>query len=69
MVIEWCPVMCCTKIVQDHAGRQPNIRVEMVQDYGVKKSSALSYGEQEKEQIKRDIVQRVEQKRRERNNH
>ena len=67
--IEGCPVMCCTKIVQDHAGRQPNIRVEMVQDYGVKKSSALSYGEQEKEQIKRDIVQRVEQKRRERNNH
>jgi len=67
VVIEGCPVMCCTKIIEDHAGRQPDIRVEMVQDYGVKKSPALSYDEQEKEQIKRDIVQRVEQKRRERN--
>ena len=67
VVIEGCPVMCCTKIIEDHAGRQPDIRVEMVQDYGVKKSSALSYDEQDKEQIKRDIVKRVKQKRRERN--
>lgn len=65
VVIEGCPVMCCTQIVEEHGDRQPDVRVEMVQDYGVKKTSALSHDEEEKERIKRDIVQRVEQKLRE----
>jgi uncharacterized metal-binding protein len=62
VVIEGCPVMCCTQIVEDRGGRQSDVRVEMVQDYGVKKAPVLSYDQEDKERIKRDIVQRVEDK-------
>ncbi len=65
VVIEGCPVMCCTQIVEDHGGRQSDVRVEMVQDYGVKKAPVLSYDQEDKGRIKRDIVQRVEDKLRE----
>ena len=61
-VIEGCPVMCCTKILEQHAGRKPDIRVEMVDDYGVKKSPALTYNEEEKEKIKADVKRRIEGK-------
>jgi uncharacterized metal-binding protein len=65
VVIKGCPVMCCTQIVEDHGGWHPDVRVEMVQDYGVKKAPALSYDQEDKERINRDIVQRVEHKLRE----
>jgi uncharacterized metal-binding protein len=62
VVIEGCSVMCCTQIVEGHGGRHPDVRVEMVQDYGVNKAPVLSYDQEDKERIGRDIVQRVEQK-------
>ena len=62
VIIEGCPVMCCSKIVEQHSGRKPDIRVEMVQDYGVKKVPALNYDKAEKERIKQDVRQRIEQK-------
>lgn len=37
VIIEGCPVICCTKIVEEHTGRKLDIRLEMVEDYGVKK--------------------------------
>jgi uncharacterized metal-binding protein len=61
VVVEGCPVMCCTKILEAHTGSQPDIRVEMVQDYGVKKAPVLSYDELEKERIKKDIKRRIVQ--------
>ncbi|HBH86603.1 MAG TPA: hypothetical protein DDY17_03230 [Syntrophaceae bacterium] len=62
VIIEGCPVMCCTKIVEEHTGRKPDIRVEMAEDYGVKKSSELTYEEAEKVRIKQDIKRRIEDK-------
>ena len=29
VVIEGCPVMCCTQILEDHIGRRPDVRVGM----------------------------------------
>ena len=60
VVVEGCPVMCCAKILEAHTNRQPDIRVEMVQDYGVKKAPVLAYDEGDKDRIKRDIEQRIE---------
>lgn len=37
-IIEGCPVMCCSRIVEQHSGRKPDVRVEMVEDYGAKKA-------------------------------
>jgi len=68
VVTEGCPVMCCTKILEEHAGRALDVSVEMVQDYGVKKAPVLAYDEEEKEQIKRDVVHRVERRVREKSN-
>lgn len=31
MIIEGCPVMYCSKIVEEHSGRKPDIRVEIVE--------------------------------------
>jgi uncharacterized metal-binding protein len=62
VIIEGCPVMCCTKIVEEHTGRAPDIRVEMVQDYGVKKAPILEYDDTDKERIKQDIKRRVDEK-------
>ena len=61
VIVEGCPVMCCSKIVEAHAGRKPDIRVEMVEDYGVKKAPVLDYDEAEKERIKADIKRRIEE--------
>jgi len=61
VVVEGCPVMCCTKIIAQHTGRQPDIRIEMVQDYGVKKASVLTYDEADKGRIKQDVKQRISQ--------
>lgn len=58
VVIEGCPVMCCTKIVDQHSGRQPDIRVEMVQDYAVKKASSLVYDQSDKDRTKADVLRR-----------
>jgi uncharacterized metal-binding protein len=63
VIIEGCPVMCCSKIVEEHAGRKPDIRVEMVEDYGVKKSPQPSFDEAEKDRIKQDVRRRIEAKR------
>lgn len=62
VIIEGCPVMCCSKIVEQHSGRKPDIRVEMVQDYGVKKAPTLTYDESDKERIKQDVKRRIEVK-------
>jgi uncharacterized metal-binding protein len=61
VIIEGCPVMCCTKIVQAHGGRQADIRVEMVQDYGVNKVPVPAFDESEKERIKQDVKRRIEE--------
>lgn len=61
VIIEGCPVMCCSQIVEQHSGRKPDIRVEMVADYGVKKAPILTYDEEDKERIKRDVVRRIEE--------
>ena len=61
VIIEGCPVMCCSKIVEEHAGRKPDIRVEMVEDYGVKKASVLDYDEDKKERIKADVKKRIDE--------
>lgn len=29
LIIEGCPVMCCSKLVEEPAGRRPDIRVEI----------------------------------------
>ena len=60
VVIEGCPVMCCTQIVEQHGGRKADVRVEMVADYGMKKRSVLVYDEADKERIKADVVRRIE---------
>ena len=62
VIIEGCPVMCCSKIVEQHSGRKPDIRVEMVQDYGIKKASTLTFDEADKERIKQDVKRRIEEK-------
>jgi uncharacterized metal-binding protein len=62
VVIEGCPVMCCSKIVGQHTGRGTDIRMEMVQDYGVKKSPVLSFDQDEKERIKQDVKAHIEAK-------
>lgn len=62
VIVEGCPVMCCSKIVEQHSGRKPDIRVEMVQDYGVKKAPTLTYDEADKERIKQDVKRRIEAK-------
>ncbi len=67
VVIEGCAVMRRTQIVEEHGERHPDVRVEMVQNYGVEKTAALSC-DQEKKRIKRDMVQPVEKKLRERKN-
>jgi len=61
VIIEGCPVMCCSKIVEQHAGRKPDIRVEMVEDYGIKKASVLEVDPEEKERIKADVKRRIEE--------
>ena len=60
VIIEGCPVMCCSKIVEEHSGRKPDIRVEMVQDYAVKKASVLTFDEGDKERIKQDVKARID---------
>ena len=67
VIIEGCPVMCCSKIVEEHTGRKPDIRVEMVEDYGVEKSPELNYEDEEKVRIKKDITRRIEEKSAKRN--
>jgi len=62
VIIEGCPVMCCSKIVEQHAGRKPDIRVEMVEDYGIKKASVLEVDPEEKERIKADVKRRIEER-------
>ena len=62
VIIEGCPVMCCSKIVEQHAGRKPDIRVEMVEDYRVKKASVLDVDPAEKERIKTDVKRRIEER-------
>jgi uncharacterized metal-binding protein len=61
VVVEGCPVMCCTKILETHSGRQPDTRVEMVQDYGVRKAPVLSYDPADKDRIKQDIERRIKE--------
>lgn len=63
VIIEGCPVTCCSKIVEAHAGRKPDVRVELVQDYGVRKVAVPAYDESEKERIKQDVKRRIEEKR------
>ena len=63
VIIEGCPVMCGSKIMEEHAGRKPDIRVEMVEDYGVKKSPDLEVDPEEKERIKADVKRRIEEAR------
>lgn len=59
VVIEGCPVMCCTEIVKQHTGRTPDIRIEMVEDYAVIKSSHPAFDEVQKDGIKRDVMKRI----------
>jgi uncharacterized metal-binding protein len=61
VVIEGCPVSCCAKIVEEHSGRKPDIRLEMVEDFGVKKSSVLDFDENVKERIKEEVKKRIEE--------
>lgn len=60
VIVEGCPVMCCSEIVEQHTGRKPDIRVEMVEDYRVKKTSHPTYEETEKNEIKQDVKRRIE---------
>ena len=60
VIVEGCPVMCCSTIVEAHAGRKPDIRVEMVEDYGVKKVPQPVFDDAEKERIKQDVRRRIE---------
>ena len=53
--------MCCSQIVEQHSGRKPDVRLEMVADYGVKKAPVLIYDEADKERIKADVVRRIEE--------
>lgn len=59
VVIEGCPVMCCSKIIEDHSGRKADIRVEMVADYAVSKAPVLHYDGATKEKIKQDVKNRI----------
>lgn len=59
VVIEGCPVMCCSQIVEQHSGRRADVRVEMVADCGVKKAPVLTYDEGDKERITADVVRRI----------
>lgn len=61
VIIEGCPMMCCSRIVAKHLGREPDIRLEMVADYGVKKDPTLDFDKGEKEKIKADINLRIEE--------
>jgi len=61
VIVEGCPVMCCSKIIEQHTGRKADIRIEMVQDYGVKKAPVLIYDEADKERMKQDVKRRIEQ--------
>lgn len=61
VIIEGCPVMCCTKIIEEHTGRKPDISIEMVEDYKAQKSPSLTYNEADKVRIKKDVKQRIEE--------
>jgi uncharacterized metal-binding protein len=59
IIVEGCPVMCCTEIVDRHTGRKPDIRVEMVEDYDIKKSPSPTFDVGQKDNIKQDVLDRV----------
>jgi uncharacterized metal-binding protein len=61
VVIEGCPIMCCTKIIEEHSGRKADVRVEMVADCGVKKQPTPAYDEADKARIKAEVRQRVQE--------
>jgi uncharacterized metal-binding protein len=61
VIIEGCPVMCCSKIMEDRSGIKPNMLVILEEDYGVEKASLLVYDAEKKERIKTDIRKRIEE--------
>jgi uncharacterized metal-binding protein len=60
VIIEGCPVMCCSKIMDERSCPKPNMLVIMEEDYGVEKASLLNYDVEKKERIKADIRSRIE---------
>ena len=62
VVIEGCPIACGTKIIEEHAKRKPDIEVDVVRDYGVKKAPTPAFAEAEKERIKRDVARLIREK-------
>lgn len=62
VVIEGCPMACGTKIIEEHAKRKPDIEVDVVRDYGVKKAPTPVFDEAEKERIKRDVARLIREK-------
>ena len=61
VIIEGCPVMCCSKIVDERSGPKPNILMIMEEDYGIEKASVLIYDVEKKERIKADVKRRIEE--------
>ncbi|MGQ9676478.1 MAG: putative zinc-binding protein [Chloroflexota bacterium] len=62
VVIEGCPIACGREIIEEHADRKPDIEVDVVRDYGVKKAPTPVFDEAEKERIKRDVSRRIKEK-------
>lgn len=55
-VIEGCPVKCASAIVQQHAGRTPDVAVQVAERYGVEKTGRRDFDPALVPEIARDII-------------
>ncbi|MBC7104667.1 MAG: putative zinc-binding protein [Firmicutes bacterium] len=56
VVIEGCPIKCASALVQQHAGRTPDVAVQVAERYGVEKTARRDFDPALVAAIAQDIV-------------
>ena len=59
VVIDGCPVKCASQIVAKYTDKKPDLDIQIMEEYGIKKVSKPSFEKEDVDKIVKDIEKKI----------
>ena len=59
VVVDGCPVKCASQIVAKYTDKKPNLDIQIMEEYGIKKVPKPTFEKQDIQRISKDIKDKV----------
>ena len=59
VVIDGCPVRCASQIVSKYTDKKPDLDIQIMEEYGIKKVSKPSFEKEDVDKIVKDIEKKI----------